>query len=376
MYVYEKKHGKVKRFFVVLLLMIVVSASSVFIYSIYANININNYETDKNRAIERISYTEKTDEQDGISIEEAANSVVGISKIKNLGESILSTNASTELGLGSGFIVSDNGYIITNWHVVQNKYSNCYITLENGDVHNGTVVWADKDLDLAIVKINVKGLIPLKLGDSDNLKLGDPLYAIGNPIGIEFQRTVTAGIVSGLNRTIKIEDEYGENYMENLVQTDATINSGNSGGPLINTNGEVIGINTIKVSTAEGIGFAVPINIIKPIIESFVNTGKFDEAFLGIFAYDREAVSYLKSELKLESGIYVAKITADGPSSKSDLRTGDIITKIDDREINKMSELREYIYKKNIGDTVKLNIVRNKREREIEVILGKSNKLL
>ena len=371
MYVYEKKHGKVKRFFVVLLLMIVVSASSVFIYSIYANININNYETDKNRAIERISYTEKTDEQDGISIEEAANSVVGISKIKNLGESILSTNASTELGLGSGFIVSDNGYIITNWHVVQNKYSNCYITLENGDVHNGTVVWADKDLDLAIVKINVKGLIPLKLGNSDNLKLGDPLYAIGNPIGIEFQRTVTAGIVSGLNRTIKIEDEYGENYMENLVQTDATINSGNSGGPLINTNGEVIGINTIKVSTAEGIGFAVPINIIKPIIESYINTGKFDEAYLGIFAYDREAVSYLKSGLKLESGIYVAKITADGPSSKSDLRTGDIITKIDDREINKMSELREYIYKKNIGDTVKLNIVRNKREREIEVILGK-----
>ena len=121
----------------------------------------------------------------------------------------------------------------------------------------GSVVWADSDLDLAIVKINASKLKYLNLGDSDNVKLGQIAYAIGNPIGVEFQRTVTSGIISGVNRTIKIEDENGETYMEDLLQTDATINPGNSGGPLINENGEVIGINTVKIEEAEGIGFAV-----------------------------------------------------------------------------------------------------------------------
>lgn len=362
------KDGKTKRFFIIFSLIILVSASSIFIYSIY-DMSSKSYIGEKNTSIERTSYTEKQNENNETSIEDVASAVVGISKIKNFGESILNINASTELGLGSGFIVSDNGYIITNWHVVQNKYSNCYITLENGDINTGTVVWADKDLDIAIVKINVNGLNPVKLGDSDTLKLGDVLYAIGNPIGIEFQRTVTAGIVSGLNRTIKIEDEYGKNYMENLIQTDATINSGNSGGPLINKSGEVIGINTIKVSSAEGIGFAIPINTIKPIIESFINTGKFEEANLGIFAYDKEAAQYLNSGLKIDSGIYVAKIMQDVGSSN--LKIGDVITEIDGKKINKMSELREYIYSKKPGDEVLLKILRNKKEREISITLGK-----
>lgn len=301
MYIYEKKKSKTKRFFAIIILIIAVSSISIFTYSIYEDVSVKGQEKGNDTKLERTSYVEKIEENNEISIEEAANSVVGISKIKNFGESILNVNASVELGLGSGFIVSDNGYILTNWHVVQNKYSNCYITLENGEAYNGIVVWSDQDLDLAIVKINLNGLKPMKLGDSESLKLGEPLYAIGNPIGVEFQRTVTAGIVSGLNRTIKIEDEYGKNYMENLIQTDATINAGNSGGPLINKSGEVIGINTIKVTNAEKIGFAIPINTIKPIIQSFITTGKFEEAYLGIFAYDKEAVSYLNSSLNIDS---------------------------------------------------------------------------
>lgn len=371
MYEYKRKRSSFKKAFLLIILMIMVSATSIFIYSMYSKININDYKELGNTTVERVSYIEETDKKRELSLEEVSKSVVGISKIKNTGDSIFNTNVSNELGLGSGFIVSDNGYIITNWHVVQNKYSTCYITLENGDTHSGTVVWADKDLDLAIVKINVNGPDSIKLGDSDNIKLGETVYAIGNPVGMEFQRTVTAGIISGLNRTIKIDDEYGQSYMENLVQTDATINSGNSGGPLINTSGEVIGINTIKISSAEGIGFAIPINTIKPIIESFINTGKFEEANLGIFAYDKEAVSYLNSGLKIDSGIYVAKIMQDGPSNKSNLKVGDIITKIDGKAINKMSELREYIYSKKPGDEVILSILRNKKEREVAITLGK-----
>ena len=244
-------------------------------------------------------------------LENTVKSVVGISKIKNAGGSIFSNNSTEELGLGTGIIVSDNGYILTNWHLAGNKYSSCYITLENGNSYNGNVVWADSNLDLAIIKISANNLNYITLGDSDNIKLGEIVYAIGNPIGFEFQRTVTSGIISATNRTIKIEDEASEVYMSDLIQTDATINPGNSGGPLINKKGEVIGINSVKISEAEGIGFAMPINIIKPVIESFVNNGSFEEAYLGIFAYDKEVIPYLKEKSKFDSGIYVTQISKD-----------------------------------------------------------------
>ena len=211
----------------------------------------------------------------------------------------------------------------------------------------------------------------ITLGDSDNLKVGEKTYAIGNPIGVEFQRTVTSGIISGINRTVKIEEEKDTSYMEDLIQTDATINPGNSGGPLINSKGEVIGINSIKIEEAEGIGFAVPINIVKPIIESFSKNGSFDEAYLGIFAYDKQVTNYLESEIDFQNGIYIAQISSDGPSYLSGLKVGDIITKIDDISINKMSELRGYIYTKKPGDEVNISFLRNKREHNVKIKLGK-----
>lgn len=305
------------------------------------------------------------------TLEDIANGVVGISKIKNNGDSILSANATQNLSLGTGTIISNNGYILTNWHLVGNKYSTCYVTLEDGSSYNGSVVWSDSDLDLAIVKISVSNLKYLSLGDSENVKFGQKVYAIGNPIGIEFQRTITAGIISGLNRTIKIEEENSVSYMEGLIQTDASINEGNSGGPLINEQGEVIGINTIKIESAEGIGFAVPINIIKPIIESFISTDKFEEAYLGIFAYDKEVIKYLEKDLDFENGIYIVKIMQDGPLAKTNIKIGDIITKIDGNSVNRMSEIRNYIYQKKPGDTIKLSVQRNKKEYEIEVKLSK-----
>ena len=159
--------------------------------------------------------------------------------------------------------------------------------------------------------------------------------------------------------------------MSNLLQTDATINPGNSGGPLINLEGNVIGINSVKITSAEGIGFAIPINIVKPIIERLKTDGKFEEASIGIFAYDKDVIPYLNNSVKFDSGIYIASISADSPTKNAGLQQGDIITKIDGKELNKMSDLREYIYTKNPGDEVKLTVLRNGKQMEITTKLVK-----
>ena len=173
-------------------------------------------------------------------LEETTEKVVGISKLKETGNSILSKSSESELGLGTGFIVTEDGYIVSNEHVTGSKYSRCYITLENGTNYDGTVVWSDSDLDLSITKIEAENLKYINLGDSSKIRVGETVYAIGNPIGFEFRRTVTSGIISSKNRTIKLEEKDSASYMSDLIQTDATINPGNSGGPLIYPNGDVI----------------------------------------------------------------------------------------------------------------------------------------
>ena len=372
MYKYKKRKSKIIQILLLSTIVIVTAAASIYIYDMYFKIDVYSYDNN-NYYSSRTSQEQENKET--VSIEDVLNNVtkcvVGISKIKNSGATIFLDNSTSHLGLGSGIIVSDNGYVLTNWHVAGEKYSSCYITLESGNMYTGNVVWADSDLDLAIVKINASGLSYAQFGNSDSVKLGEQTYAIGNPIGLEFQRTVTSGIISGLNRTIKIEEEEKESYMEDLIQTDATINPGNSGGPLINKKGEVIGVNSIKINNAEGIGFAIPINIVKPVIENFVNNGNFEEAYLGIFAYDKNVVPYLNSNIDFKNGIYVAQISSDGPCNLCGLKVGDIVTKIDETEINKMSELRSYIYTKKPKDKVKLILLRNKKEYTIEVELGK-----
>lgn len=301
------------------------------------------------------------------------DAIVGISKLKQIGTSVFVSGAEEKLGLGSGVIITDNGYIVSNQHVTGNKYSTCYITLDDGKVYEGSVVWADSNIDLAIVKINKGNLEYLELGDSDDIYLAEEVYTIGNPLGMEFQKTVTKGIISGLNRTIRMETEVGNVYMEDLIQTDATINEGNSGGALIDSDGKLIGINSVKISNAEGIGFAVPINIIKPIINELIQNGRFDEAWLGIYGYDKEAIRYLDSNIEIDTGIYVAQVAADGPLANLDVKEGDIITQIDATEINKMNDLKKYIYTKKIGDTVILSVQRENKNFFIEAILSGKN---
>ena len=261
-------------------------------------------------------------------INEAMKSIVGISKLKDTGTSIFLKKGVESLGIGTGIIVSKKGYILTNQHLVGDKFNNCYVTLDTGVEYKGNVVWSDNEIDLAIVKIGVENLSPIKLGNSDDISIGQNVYAIGNPVGFEFEKTVTSGIISGTKRTLKVKDENGKySYMESLIQTDATINEGNSGGALINELGEVIGITSVKVTDADGIGFAIPINMVKTIIEKLETEGKFNEAYLGIYGYDKEVIPYLKDVIDFEDGIYVADINESSNLKKSSIKAGDIILK-------------------------------------------------
>lgn len=241
----KKGKNKIKKWVCIFIIVIIICSTSIFLYNTYTNIDINNSDYQ----IERVQSTideqtvEKAEEKSknvADILEKTMECVVGISKLKNTGSSIFSTNNETNLGLGTGVIISENGYILSNEHVTGAKYSTCYITLENSKKYDGTVVWSDSDLDLSITKIEANNLKYINLGDSNKIRIGETVYAIGNPIGFEFRRTVTSGIISSKNRTIKLEEKDNVSYMSDLIQTDATINPGNSGGPLIYPNGDVI----------------------------------------------------------------------------------------------------------------------------------------
>ena len=370
---------KAKEIIKKIVIYIVIAIISIWIYRMYSMIEVNKIGTTNNeieiqRTTKVLEETNQNDKAIENLIEEANKSIVGISRIKNSGTSIFTKDSTSQLGLGTGIIVSENGYIVTNEHVSGERYNTCYVTLENGKTYNANVLWSDSSIDLSIIKINMKSLPYATLGDSNNIKVGQNVYAIGNPIGFQFQRTVTSGIISALNRTIKFEENGQEIYMSDLIQTDAKINPGNSGGPLINKTGQVIGINSVKVNSADGIGFAVPINIIKPIIDKYIKNDTFEEATIGIFAYDRAVIPYINGNLEFDSGIYVAQVIRNSPAEKMGIKEGDIISKIDGIELNKMSELKEYIYSKNPNDEITLSIQRNKEKNEVKIKLGKKER--
>lgn len=240
-----KKKNKTKGTVLTIILTALITTIGMYVYNTYTKIDVNpqNYETQRTLSTEKEQTVENVEQKSQTianTLEQTMESVVGISKLKDAGSSIFSTNTETTLGLGTGIIISENGYILSNEHVTGTKYSTCYITLENSKKYDGTVVWSDSDLDLSITKIEANNLKCITLGDSSKIRIGETVYAIGNPIGFEFRRTVTSGIISSKNRTIKLEEKENTTYMSDLIQTDATINPGNSGGPLIYPNGEVI----------------------------------------------------------------------------------------------------------------------------------------
>lgn len=328
-------------------------------------------ETDLPPQIQKVEASDETPVSHIASIvQNAAPAVVGLSVLKVESGAIFDKNPAEKWGVGSGAIVSPKGYIITNYHVAGGRNKRIVVSLADGRVIDGMTVWSEPVLDLAVVKINLPNLRILPLGDSNTLQVGETAIAIGNPLGLQFQRTVTSGIISGLNRTIQIDTEAGKNFMEDLIQTDATINPGNSGGPLLNSKGQIIGINTVKVTGAEGLGFAIPINIVAGVVHQFDQSGEFNDPYLGIFAYDKELMPYIDGNVAIDKGLYVSNIDEKGPASTSGIKVGNIITAIDGKEVNTMANLRSQLYTKKPNQEVELTILENNNSRNVKVKLG------
>lgn len=282
----------------------------------------------------------------------------------------------TATGTGTGVVITEDGYIVTNAHVIYDSENGAgeadsvSVILSDDSKYEAEVVGYDTDCDIAVLKIDKDGLTAAEFGDSDSLCLGESVIAIGNPLGFELKNTVTGGMISGLDRDITINDK-----AMNLIQTDAAINSGNSGGPLINKYGQVIGINSSKMSSSysgeasiEGIGFAIPSNEVSSIVDDIMEYGYVTgKPQLGISAQDvTQAISQMYD---LPVGIYVMSVGEDSAADKAGLQKGDIITAIDGKTVETVEELNAQKNKHSAGDVVELTYTRNGEEDTVKVTL-------
>ena len=316
-------------------------------------------------------------------------SIVGISITYNVtsssplygffGQGKGSSTTSEATASGSGIIISEDGYIVTNNHVVDSSSASTYydiseatsvkVSLYGEDTqYDAKIIGKDSQTDLAVLKIEKTGLTPAEFADSDTVKVGEFAMAVGNPL--DLGTSITCGVVSALNR--KVQDSEGTTTYT-CIQTDAAINSGNSGGALVNSQGQVIGINTLKVASTgvEGIGFAIPINSTTDIIDQLKTNQKIKRPYIGISGRDLDEET--AKRYNLVKGVYVVSVDEYSAAEKAGLKIGDVIIGIDDKEISTMSELNEIKNTHSIGDTVKLKINRNGQEKEISLTLGEQN---
>lgn len=330
-------------------------------------------------------------ETQGDLISEIANkvgeSVVSITVQSHVDSIFFGGGSSVLEGAGTGIILTEDGLIVTNRHVVPEGTTEISVTLSDGTEFEGVEIvgrtGSNDSLDVAFLKIpDTKGkkLKPATIGDSAKMQVGDPVIAIGNALG-QFQNTVTSGIISGYGRSIEAANGDGTDIdsLENLFQTDAAINAGNSGGPLVNLNGEVIGINTAVASgDAQNIGFSIPINDVAGLIKSVKEKGVLERPFIGIMYIPLTNDAAEAYGLSVNRGAYVPpnnviggdSVINGGPADKAGIREGDIITKIDGTAINHQNSLSALINKYAVGDTVKLTVIRDGKEQTIEVTLG------
>ncbi len=263
--------------------------------------------------------------------------------------------------LGSGFIISEDGYILTNNHVV-NGADEIKVKLADGRELKAEIKGSDEKLDLALIKITAEVSLPVaKLGDSDTIQVGEWVMAIGNPFGLA--ETVTAGIVSAKGRVI------GSGPYDDYIQTDASINPGNSGGPLFNANGEVIGINTAIVAGGQGIGFAIPVNMAKGILPQLREKGKVTRGWLGVSIQPVTPELALSFNLAGEQGALVAEVLPDSPAEKAGIRPGDVIVEFNGRQIHEMNELPRIVATTEVGAAVTLKVLRDNKPEQVKVVI-------
>ncbi|MBW3702421.1 serine protease [Bacillus aerophilus] len=320
-------------------------------------------------------------------VEDLEPTIVGVSNYQSTQNSFGLSGDSTEAeaGTGSGVIFKKDGkkaYIITNNHVVEGA-NKLKVTLYDGKTKDAKLVGSDVMTDLAVVEINADGIDKVaSFGDSSKLRAGDKVIAIGNPLGAQFSGTVTEGIISGLDRTVEANTSSGTVEM-NVLQTDAAINPGNSGGPLINTDGQVIGINSLKISESgvESLGFAIPSNDVKPIVDQLLKNGKVERPYLGVQMIDLEQVpeTYQENTLglfdkQIGKGIYVKDVSKGSPAQKAGLKSGDVIIKFKGKDVANSSQLKEILYKETkIGDKTTMTVIRDGKNKNLDITLGQSD---
>ena len=295
---------------------------------------------------------------------EVGPAVVGITN-KAVARDWFNNQVQVEQGVGSGVIFRADGYIVTNYHVIAGAQE-IVVSLPDERSFTGQVIGADELTDLAVVKIDATDLKVAEFGNSDDIMVGETAIAIGNPMGLEFQGSVTSGVISALNRTLDINERQLK-----LIQTDAAINPGNSGGALVNADGKVIGINSAKLAAngVEGMGFAIPINSVRAIVDELMSNGKVLRPYIGVGVFDKETAARQGYRLNAEKGVYVEEITLNGPADKAGIRRGDLILEIDGKEINKVGELRAVILEHKAGDTIRVKIERDGSKNDVDVVL-------
>ena len=292
------------------------------------------------------------------AVEKVSKSVVNIASVRMMHDQLF--RIFPIQGVGSGVVIDNDGHVLTNNHVIENAQQ-LKITTTDGRTENGKVIGTDELTDLAVIKAgSIEKFEHAQLGDSDNLRIGQIVLAIGNPFGLSGGPTVTSGIVSSLKRSIQFDTGILE-----VIQTDAAINPGNSGGPLINTNGEVIAINTAKMPYGQGIGFAIPINISKSILEDLIQNGNVTRPWMGVATVklDQRIARYYR--LPITEGALVVNVERDSPAEYAGIRRGDIIEEVDSTKISDPSELLSQITRRKTNDNLKLTINRYGRQFEI-----------
>jgi len=268
------------------------------------------------------------------------------------GENSISPQQNVEKGIGSGFIISKDGYILTNQHVIDGASSITVNIAADSEKYTARVIGQDSELDLAVLKIDAsKDLATLSLGDSSKIRPGEWVVAIGNPYGLD--HTVTAGVISALGRPVEIDNR----PYKNLIQTDAAINPGNSGGPLLNTSGQVIGINTAVNASAQGIGFAISVNTAKEVIDELISKGKVIRPYIGVWLepMNEKAAAYLNAP---NYGVIVANVVSGGPADLAGIQLNDVIIGLNGKKISTYDDLQSFLKSKQVGEQIKVDLVR------------------
>lgn len=296
-------------------------------------------------------------------LEKVSKSVVNISTIKLVHH--IFYQVVPVKGMGSGTIIDQKGYILTNNHVVRGA-KKIAVTLWNGEVLEGNLVGSCTVHDIAVLKVKREGLSVAGLGDSDKLRVGQRVYAIGNPFGLAGGPTITSGVISSLNRTI----ESKRGLLENLVQTDAAVNPGNSGGPLVDLEGKVVAINTAIIPFAQGIGFAIPINSAKRCTNEIITTGTYERPWLGIIGLSLTEDISRYYDLPVERGVLVTKVMEGSPAQHAGIVAGDIILRLDNALIYRIEDLLREIHKRRIGEKVRVVVFRRGQEQFFEATLS------